>query len=56
MSRPVSTRSRKLSKAEIQQAFADGSGAHFPSILSVDQFAVLLQIGVKTVRRELTAD
>ena len=45
----MSTRQRKLSKAEIQQAFADGPGAQFPPILSVDQFATLLQLNAKTV-------
>jgi len=45
----VSTRSRKLSKPEIQQAFADGSGAQFPPILNVIQLAAMLQISVKTV-------
>ena len=48
MSRPVSTRTRKLSKPEIQQAFADGPGAQFPPILSVVQLAALLQVSVKT--------
>ena len=45
----MSTRTRKLSKAEIQQAFADGSGAQFPPILNVVQFAALLQKSEKTV-------
>ena len=47
--RAVSTRQRKLSKAEIQQAFADISGAQFPPILTVTQLAALLHISVKTV-------
>ena len=45
----MSTRNRKLSKTEIQQAFADGPGAQFPPILNVQQLAVLLQISPKTV-------
>lgn len=45
----MSTRPRKLSKPEIRQAFADGSGAQFPPILNVEQLAALLQISVKTV-------
>lgn len=45
----MSTRVRKLSTAEIQQAFADGSSVPFPPILSVDQLAELLQISTKTV-------
>jgi integrase len=32
-------------KPEIQQAFADGTGAQFPPILTVAQLAALLQIG-----------
>ena len=44
----MSTRNRKLSKAEIQQAFADGSGAQFPLILTVAQLAALLQVSPKT--------
>lgn len=45
----MSTRIRKLSKAEILQAFADGPGAQFPPILNVGQLATLLQISPKTV-------
>jgi excisionase family DNA binding protein len=45
----VSRRSRQLSKDEIQQAFAEGSGAQFPPILNVAQLAELLQISVKTI-------
>ena len=45
----MSTRTRKLSKAEIQQAFADGSGAQFPPILNVIQLAALLQKTDKVV-------
>ena len=45
----MSTRARKLSKPEIQQAFAKGTGAEFPPILSVVQLAALLQISAKTV-------
>jgi excisionase family DNA binding protein len=48
MSHSVSTRVRKLSKAEIQQAFADGSGSQFPRILTVAQLAALLQVSPKT--------
>lgn len=49
MSRSVSTRVRKLSKPEIQQAFADGAGAQFPPILTVVQLASLLQVSKKTL-------
>ena len=45
----MSTRTRRLSKAEIQQAFADGSGTQFPPILTVSQLAALLQLSAKTV-------
>ena len=45
----MSTRKRKLSKAEIRQAFADGLGAQYPPILNVVQLAALLHISVKTV-------
>ena len=47
----MTTRTRKLSKPEIQQAFADadGIGMQFPPILNVDQLAALLQISTKTV-------
>lgn len=45
----MSTRNKKLSKAEIQEAFADDPGAQFPPILSVVQLATLLQISAKTV-------
>jgi excisionase family DNA binding protein len=45
----VSTRKPTLSEAEITQAFAEGSGAHFPPILTVEQVASLLQISPKTV-------
>jgi len=48
-SHSVSTRSRRLSQAEIQEAFADGPGAQFPPILNVVQLAALLQISAKTV-------
>jgi hypothetical protein len=45
----VSTHVTKLSKAEIQQAFADGSGAQFPPILNVVQLAALLTLSPKTI-------
>ena len=45
----MSTRKRKLTKTEIQQAFAEGPGAQFPPILNTEQLASLLQISVKTV-------
>jgi len=40
---------RKLSKPEIQQAFADGPGTQFPPILTVAQLADLVQISPKTI-------
>ena len=48
----MSTRTKKLSKPEIQQAFtadAGGSGTQFPPILNVDQLATLVQVSVKTI-------
>ena len=45
----MSTRGRNLSKAEIHQAFAEGTGAQYPPILSVRQLAALAQISHKTV-------
>ena len=50
----MSTTKRKLSKDEIQQAFADGLGAQFPPILKVEQLAALLQISAKTVYEWIT--
>ena len=45
----MSTRTRKLSKAEIQKAFADGPGAQFPPILDIEQLAALLRISKSTL-------
>jgi excisionase family DNA binding protein len=45
----VSTKARKLTKAEISQAFVEGPGAQFPPILNVAQLADLAQISKKTV-------
>ena len=45
----MTTRIRKLSTPEIQQAFVDGPGAQFPPILTVVQLAALLQISKKTL-------
>lgn len=45
----MSTRQRKLSKDEIQLAFANGPGVQFPPILSVVQLAAILQRSEKTV-------
>lgn len=45
----MSTRGRKLSKAEISQAFAEGPGAQFPPIMSVAQLAELAQLSSKTI-------
>lgn len=45
----VSTRIRKLSTAEIAQAFAEGGGESFPPILKTEQLASLLQISSKTL-------
>jgi excisionase family DNA binding protein len=49
MTTAVSTRKKKLSQAEIQQAFADDTGTSIPKILTTDQVAKLLQISRKTV-------
>ena len=46
---PVSTRVRKLSKDEIQQAFAGADAARFPPILTPVQLAGLAQLSVKTI-------
>jgi excisionase family DNA binding protein len=45
----MSTRNRNLSKTEIDQAFAEGTGTQLPPILTVQQLAVLLQVSPKTV-------
>ena len=45
----MSTRTRKLSQPEIQQAFAEGTGTQFPPILNVTQLAALCQIRTKTI-------
>lgn len=45
----MSERSCKLSKAEIQQAFADGHGSQFPVILTVAELAALARIPTKTI-------
>lgn len=45
----MSTRHRKLTKHEIQRAFADGTGAQSPPILSPVQLAALLGLSTKTV-------
>ena len=45
----MSTYKRKLSKPEIQQAFADGTGTDFPPILKVTQLADLVHVSPKTV-------
>jgi excisionase family DNA binding protein len=45
----VTKRKQTLSKVEIAQAFADGTGAQFPPIMTVDQLAALLQKSRKTV-------
>ena len=49
MTTAVSTRKKKLSQAEIQQAVADGTGTPIPIILTTDQVAKLLQISPSTV-------
>ena len=49
MNHPVNTRTRKLSRAEIRQAFAGGTGAQYPPILNVTQLAELVQISRKTI-------
>lgn len=49
ISHPVSKPAPKLSKAEIQQAFAEGSGVPVPPILNVEQTASILQISPKTL-------
>jgi excisionase family DNA binding protein len=45
----VSTRVRKLSKDEIQQAFAGPDAARFPPILTPTQLAEVVQLSVKTI-------
>jgi excisionase family DNA binding protein len=45
----VTKRKQTLSKVEIAKAFAEGTGAQFPPIMTVDQLAVLLQISRKTL-------
>jgi len=52
----VSTRKRKLSSIEIAQAFAEGQGAQFPPILTVEQLADLLQISTKTLYEWIAKD
>jgi len=47
--RDVSTKTRKITKAEVQRAFADGPGAQFPPILNTSQLAALLGISSKTI-------
>ncbi len=49
MSALMSTQAKKLSKTEIQQAFAEGSGPPVPRILTVKQLAELLHISPKTI-------
>ena len=46
---PVSTRIKKISKDEIQQAFAGADGARFGPILTPAQLADLVQLSVKTI-------
>ena len=45
----MSTRGRKLSKAEIRQAFSESTGAPLPPILTTEQLADLLQVSKKTL-------
>ncbi len=45
----MTERKRKLSRTEIAKAFADGTGAQFPPIMTVEQLAALLQISRKTL-------
>ena len=45
----MSKRKPTVSPSEIAKAFADGTGAQFPPIMTVDQLAALLQISRKTV-------
>jgi excisionase family DNA binding protein len=45
----VDSRNRNLSKTEINQAFADGTGAQFGPILSVSDLAELLRLSPKTI-------
>ena len=49
MSALMSTRAKKLSKTEIQQAFAEDTGLPVPPILTVEQLAQLVQIPKKTI-------
>ena len=45
----MNSRRRNLSKAEITQAFAEGTGAQVSPIITVQQLAVILQVSRKTV-------
>lgn len=45
----MSTRKRKLNKDEIAAAFQEGPGAQVPVILSPDELAQLLGLGVGTI-------
>ena len=49
MSALMSTRANKLSKTEIQQAFAEDTGPPVPQILTVQELADLVQISPKTI-------
>jgi excisionase family DNA binding protein len=51
----VSARAKKLTGDEIRQAFAEGSAALVPVILSPDQLAELLGLSVKTVYQWIAA-
>lgn len=45
----MSARTKKLSKEEIERAFADGPGTQIPVILSPRQLAQLLGLSTKTI-------
>ena len=45
----MTTRSKKLTQHEIQQAFADGPGAQVPVILTLDELATLARVHTKTL-------
>jgi hypothetical protein len=42
-------RQRLITKEEIRQAFADGTGTQYGPILTVQGLAILLQVSSKTV-------
>ncbi|QDT65277.1 helix-turn-helix domain-containing protein [Calycomorphotria hydatis] len=45
----MSTQQQKLSKSEISRAFQEGTGAHYPVILSPAQLGKLIGVSPKTI-------